>query len=129
MAIFWPIFPIWPSKSDLLGQIYCTFPMGKLLIVYCNVPALRNGQPISNCYFKLCMHTYTNRKCFINTCIEVQHMIRIRELGEQHWKSKLFVKLSKGEIYFLFCWDKQMMLARKRGISSIARTVYMYGLD
>ena len=53
LAIFWPIFPIWPSKSNLLGQIYCTFPMGKPLIAYCNVPALRNGQPISNCFFKL----------------------------------------------------------------------------
>ena len=56
-------------------------------------------------------------------------MIRIRELGEQHWKSKLFVKLLKGEINYLFRWDKQMILARKRGNSSIARPVYMYGLD
>ena len=29
--------------------------MGKPLIVYCNVPAFKNGQPISNCYFKLCV--------------------------------------------------------------------------
>ena len=95
--------PFGRAYPILLGHIYYRFPMGKLLIVYCNVPALRNGRPISNCYFKLCMHTYTNRKCFINTCIEVKHMIRIRELGEQHWKSKLLVKLSKGEIYYLFC--------------------------
>ena len=41
LAIFWPIFPIWPSKSNLLGQIYCTFPMGKPLIVYSNVLAFK----------------------------------------------------------------------------------------
>ena len=29
LAIFRPIFPIWPSKSNLLDQIYCTFLIGK----------------------------------------------------------------------------------------------------
>ena len=55
LAIFRPILPIWPDKSNLLGQIYCTFPMEKPLIVHSNVPALRKGRPISNCYFKLCI--------------------------------------------------------------------------
>ena len=41
LAIFQPIFTIWPSKSNLLGQIYCTIPMGKPLIVYRNVPAIK----------------------------------------------------------------------------------------
>ena len=41
LAIFRPICPIWPSKSSLLGQIYCTIPMGKPLIVYCNIPAFK----------------------------------------------------------------------------------------
>ena len=41
LAIFQSIFTIWPSKSNLLGQIYCTFPMGKPLIVYRNVPAFK----------------------------------------------------------------------------------------
>ena len=41
LAIFRPIFPVWPSKSNLLGQFYCTFPIGKPLIVYCNVPAFQ----------------------------------------------------------------------------------------
>ena len=51
LAIFRPICPIWPSKSNLLGQIYCTFPMVNHW--ESNVPALKNGRPISNCYFKL----------------------------------------------------------------------------
>ena len=34
----------------MLGQIYCTFPMGKPLIMFLH---LMNGQPISNPYFKL----------------------------------------------------------------------------
>ena len=53
LAIFWPIFPIWLNKSTLLGQIYCTFPMRKPLIVYCNVPAFKECWPISYHYFKL----------------------------------------------------------------------------
>ena len=40
LAIFWPN-SIWPSKSYLLGHIYCTFPMEKPLIVYSNVPAFK----------------------------------------------------------------------------------------
>ena len=39
LAIFQPVFPIRPSKSSLLGQIYCTFPMRKPLIVNSNIPA------------------------------------------------------------------------------------------
>ena len=39
LAIFRPICPIWPSKSNLLGQIYCTFPMGNHC--YYNVPAFK----------------------------------------------------------------------------------------
>ena len=63
LAIFRPIFSIWPSKSNLLGQIYCTFPMGKPLIVYCIAMfmLLRNGWPISNCYFKLWAKTYVHK--------------------------------------------------------------------
>ena len=38
LAIFWPIFL---SKSNLLGQFYYIFPMGKPLKVYCNVPAVK----------------------------------------------------------------------------------------
>ena len=34
-------FIIWQSKSNLLGHIYCTFPMDKPLIVYSNVPAFK----------------------------------------------------------------------------------------
>ena len=30
LATFRPILPFGPSKILLLGQIYCTFPMGKL---------------------------------------------------------------------------------------------------
>ena len=41
LAIFRPICPIWLRKSDLLGQIYCTFPMENPLIVYSNVPAFK----------------------------------------------------------------------------------------
>ena len=41
LAIFRPIFPIWPSKSYSLGHIYCTFPMEKPLIVYSNVPTFK----------------------------------------------------------------------------------------
>ena len=41
LAIFRPIIPIWPSKSNLLGHIYCIFPMGTPLIVYSNVPAFK----------------------------------------------------------------------------------------
>ena len=41
LTIFQPIFTIWLSKSNLLGQIYCTFPMGKPLIVYSNAPAFK----------------------------------------------------------------------------------------
>ena len=41
----WPFsdqfFIIRLSKSNLPGQIYCTFPMGKLLIVYKNVLAFK----------------------------------------------------------------------------------------
>ena len=55
LAIFILIFLIWLSISNLLGQIYCAFPMAMPLIVYCNVPALRNCRPISNCYFKVCI--------------------------------------------------------------------------
>ena len=39
LAIFQPIFTIWPSKSNLLCQIYSAFPIGKPLTVYRNVPA------------------------------------------------------------------------------------------
>ena len=41
LAIFRPICPIWLSKSDLLRQMYCTFPMGKRLIIYFSVPAFK----------------------------------------------------------------------------------------
>ena len=41
LAIFLPLFTIWPSKSNLLGQIYCTFPMEKPLIIYSNIPAFK----------------------------------------------------------------------------------------
>ena len=41
VTIFRPIFPIWLSKSNLLGQIHCTFLMEKPLIVYYNVPAYK----------------------------------------------------------------------------------------
>ena len=41
LAIFRPIFPIWLSKSNLLGQIYCTFPIEKLFIVYSNFPTFK----------------------------------------------------------------------------------------
>ena len=53
-AIFRSFSGIWPSKSNLLGQIYYTFSMGNPVIVYKNVPILMNGRPISNPYFKLC---------------------------------------------------------------------------
>ena len=33
--------PIRPSKSTLLGHLYCTFPMEKPLIIYSNVPAFK----------------------------------------------------------------------------------------
>ena len=42
-AIFQPFSGIWPSKSNLLGQIYYTFSMGKPMIVYKNVLLLMNG--------------------------------------------------------------------------------------
>ena len=61
LAIFWPIFPIWLIKFNLLGQIYCTFPMGKPLTVYCKVPAFKEWP--SNCYFKLvCMYSWKVNK-------------------------------------------------------------------
>ena len=28
----WPFSRIWPTKTDMLGQIYCTFPMGNPMI-------------------------------------------------------------------------------------------------
>ena len=39
----WPFSDQFPhlAKSDLLGQIYCTFPMGKPLTIYCNVSAFK----------------------------------------------------------------------------------------
>ena len=52
----------WPSKFNLLGQIYYTFSMGNPIIVYKNVPTLVNGQPISNPYFKPCHKGL--QKCF-----------------------------------------------------------------
>ena len=54
LAIFWPISGIWLSKSNLLGQIYCTFSMEKPIIVYRMFLLLLNGRLISNPYFKLC---------------------------------------------------------------------------
>ena len=47
-----------PAKPNLIGQIYCTFPMGKPMIVYNNVPTrllMDNGQPLCNPY--LCKGT------------------------------------------------------------------------
>ena len=35
------ILPNWPSKSNVLGQSYCTFPIGKSLVVYSNAPAFK----------------------------------------------------------------------------------------
>ena len=55
LTIFRPIFPIWPSKSNFLGHMYCTFPMEKPLIVYNNVPAFKEW-PIN---FKLLFHSAT----------------------------------------------------------------------
>ena len=77
-SIFQPIFTIWPSKFNLLSQIYCTFSMGKPLIVYSNVPAFKKW---STCYFKLfiCDLIYENptqRGIFGNPgfCISEFHM-------------------------------------------------------
>ena len=68
LAIFWPICSIWLNKSDLLGHIYCTFPKGKPLIIYCNVPAFKE-QPTN---FKLlfqALHTckYTHAHTYTHT--------------------------------------------------------------
>ena len=41
------------ANPILLGQIYCTFTMGKLMIVYKNVPTF-NKWP-TNFYFKFCI--------------------------------------------------------------------------
>ena len=41
LAIFRLIFTIRPSKSNLIGHIYCTLPMGKPLLVYTNVTAFK----------------------------------------------------------------------------------------
>ena len=42
------------TNSSLVGQIYCTFPMWKPMIVCNNVPTLTNGWSISNLYIMLC---------------------------------------------------------------------------
>ena len=34
MVGHWPFSGIWPNKSNLLGQIYYTFSMGKPIVVY-----------------------------------------------------------------------------------------------
>ena len=57
LAIFWLICPIWPGKSNLLGQIYCTFPMGNQR-VHCNVPALKEWPT----YFKLLFQALTSKE-------------------------------------------------------------------
>ena len=39
-VIFQPTSAYDRANSNLVGQIYCTFPMGKPMIVYNNVPTL-----------------------------------------------------------------------------------------
>ena len=39
-VIFQPTLAYDRTNSNLVGQIYCTFPMGKPMIVYNNVPTL-----------------------------------------------------------------------------------------
>ena len=49
-VIFRPTLAYDRAKSNLVGQIYCTFPMGKPMIVYNNVTILNkwptNFQPL-----------------------------------------------------------------------------------
>ena len=66
LAIFRPICPIWPSKSDLLGHIYCTFPMEKPLIIYCNVPAFKEW-PTN---FKLLFQALVGWNAQVTNCYE-----------------------------------------------------------
>ena len=52
---------IYTSINSLLGEIFCmVIFIGKLVIVYSDVPTSNNGQPISDLYFKLCMQSYTS---------------------------------------------------------------------
>ena len=39
-VIFQPTLVYDQAKSNLVGQIYCTFPMGKSMIIYNNAPIL-----------------------------------------------------------------------------------------
>ena len=66
LAIFRPIFPIWPSKSNLLGHIYCTFPMEKSLIVYRNVPAFKEWPTIFKFLFQAlpCSQPLSCKPCY-----------------------------------------------------------------
>ena len=59
LATFQPIFHIWLSKSNLLGQIYCTFPMGKPY--YCNVPTFKEWLT----YFKLLFQALVYHKTYL----------------------------------------------------------------
>ena len=53
MVGHWPFSGFWLSKSNLLGQIYYTFSIGKPIIVYKNVPTFSEWPTISTPYFKL----------------------------------------------------------------------------
>ena len=58
LAIFRTIFPIWPSKSNLVGHIYCIFPMEKPLIVFSNVPAFKEWPTNFKLLFQALMGTH-----------------------------------------------------------------------
>ena len=75
LAIFQPTFTIWLNKSNLLGQIYCTFPMEKPLIVYWNAPAFKECPTNFKLFRALgkllsCM-AYINSAC--HTVVAIEH--------------------------------------------------------
>ena len=47
-----PTLAYYRAMSNLVGQIYCTFPMGKPMILCDNAPALSKVQPTFNHYFE-----------------------------------------------------------------------------
>ena len=67
---FQPILPFWPSKVSLLGQIYCTFPMEKPLVVCNNVPDLQTkGHAVLYDHMHVCMCMYI----YVHNYIDVQN--------------------------------------------------------